>query len=162
MGLNADLDRRYVDRRHALCTVSDPAGTRCARLSGQENRFHVIYNIISAGFMKQMAQEPADFGDDFSGPRILTIARLSHQKGAGFGASGRHAYEKAGLFVPLVYHRRWSEEEDLRMQREQLRLEDTVFFLGGAGQPVSLPPCLRYQRADLAFEERVLRWTRRW
>ena len=56
MGLNADLDRRYVDRLHALCTVSESCrDALCEAFPGRENRFHVIYNIISASFMKQMA-----------------------------------------------------------------------------------------------------------
>lgn len=136
MGLNADLDRRYVDRLHALCTVSESCrDALCEAFPGRENRFHVIYNIISASFMKQMAQEPANFGDDFSGPRILSIARLSHQKGLDLALLAAMLMKKRG------YSFRWyiigigPEEEDLRMQREQLRLEDTVFFLGEQANP---------------------------
>ena len=136
MGLNADLDRRFVARLHALCTVSESCREAlCEAFPAWEPRFHVVYNIISAGFMRKLADASADFGDDFTGPRILTIARLSHQKGLDLALLAALLMKKRG------YTFRWyvigvgPEEADLRDQRSALGLDDTFFFLGERGNP---------------------------
>lgn len=136
MGLNADLDRRYVARLDALCTVSESCrAALCKAFPGGDAKFHVIYNIISARFMRQMAEAPADFGDSFTGPRILTIARLSHQKGLDLALLAAMLMKKRG------YAFRWyiigvgPEEDDLKLQAKELGLSETVVFLGERGNP---------------------------
>ena len=136
MGLNADLDRRYVARLDALCTVSESCrAALCKAFPGGDAKFHVIYNIISARFMRQMAEVSADFGDSFTGPRILTIARLSHQKGLDLALLAAMLMKKRG------YAFRWyiigvgPEEADLKLQAKELGLSETVVFLGERGNP---------------------------
>ena len=136
MGLNADLDRRYVARLDALCTVSESCRVAlCKAFPGGDAKFHVIYNIISARFMRQMAEASADFGDSFTGPRILTIARLSHQKGLDLALLAAMLMKKRG------YAFRWyiigvgPEEADLKLQAKELGLSETVVFLGERGNP---------------------------
>lgn len=136
MGLNADLDRRYVARLDALCTVSESCrAALCKAFPGGDAKFHVIYNIISARFMRQMAEASADFGDSFTGPRILTIARLSHQKGLDLALLAAMLMKKRG------YAFRWyiigvgPEEADLKLQAKELGLSETVVFLGERGNP---------------------------
>ena len=136
MGLDEDYDRRFFGRLHALCTVSESCRDALCEVFPQwENRFFVIYNIISPAFLRKLAQEPADFGDSFAGPRLLTIARLAPQKGLDLALLAALILKKRG------YSFRWyiigvgPEEADLRDQAEALGLNDTVFFLGEKANP---------------------------
>lgn len=136
MGLNSVFDRPYVARLDALCTVSE--GCREAlehNFPDGKEKFHVIYNIISATFMRKMAEEPADFGDTFHGKRVLSIARLSHQKGLDLAMPAVAELRKKGLSFRWYIIGVGPEEAALREQARALGIEEDVRFLGEQPNP---------------------------
>ena len=95
MGLSQDFDRPYVKQLDALCTVSE--GCKMAledNFPEFREKFHVVYNILSAQFLRKMAEAPADFGDRYSGSRVLSIARLSVQKGLDLALPAVDVYKR--------------------------------------------------------------------
>ncbi|MDD3262175.1 MAG: hypothetical protein PHU79_09805, partial [Oscillospiraceae bacterium] len=82
MGLDRTFDTPYFDKLDAVCTVSESCKAALQTNFPQDaQRCHVQYNLLSPKLLRQMAEEPAPFSDSFSGLRVLSIARLSEQKG---------------------------------------------------------------------------------
>lgn len=80
--LNRDFDDAYFAQMDALVVVS----AQCAAALQKEfpqyaNKVRIVENIIAPAVLRRHAEEPADFGDDFRGLRLLTMGRLDSQKG---------------------------------------------------------------------------------
>lgn len=161
MGLNQQFDRPYIARLDALCTVSEGCKTALEdNFPAFRERFHVIYNIISARFLRKMAEEPADFGDRFDGARVLSIARLSTQKGLDIALPAVAALRKKGLRFKWYIIGVGPEEVVLKEQVYALGLEEDVRFLGEQANPypflcacdVYLQPS-RFEGKSIAVDE---------
>ncbi|QEY34422.1 glycosyltransferase [Caproiciproducens galactitolivorans] len=136
MGLNKEFDYPFIKQLNALCTVSESCKSALdSTFPGFSGKFHVIYNIISATFMRNMAEEPADFEDGFTGLRVLSIARLSHQKGLDIALPAVAALKKKGLRFKWYIIGVGPEEANLRNQIHELGIEEYVRFLGERSNP---------------------------
>lgn len=164
MGLCRIFDYGFVRQLNALCTVSESCKTALDNTFPEfKNKFHVIYNIISATFMRNMANEPADFEDDFTGTRILTIARLSHQKGLDLALPAIAALKKEGLKFKWYIIGIGPEEANLKAMIDQLGIEDCVKFLGERSNPypflkacdIYLQPS-RFEGKSIAVDEAMV------
>lgn len=136
MGLQEEFDRPYISKLNALCTVSESCKTALVdTFPEQSSKFHVIYNIISSSFLRSMSEKEKGFGDVYSGARILSIARLSHQKGLDIAMPAVVDLNRKG--IPL----RWyiigvgPEEDALKQRAADLKAGDSIVFLGERGNP---------------------------
>ena len=136
MGLNRAFDRPYVEQLDALCTVSEGCKAALEQTFPEfREKFHVVYNILSGGFLRKMAEEPADFGDGFQGKRVLTIARLSHQKGLDIALPAVAKLRDKGLCFRWYIIGVGPEEEPLKGEIRSLGIEEDVRFLGEQANP---------------------------
>ncbi|HEX2985887.1 MAG TPA: glycosyltransferase [Caproiciproducens sp.] len=136
MGLSKIYDYDFIRRLNALCTVSESCKAALVQTFPEfKNNFHVVYNIISASFMRGMASEKADFGDDFFGLRILSIARLSHQKGLDIALPAIAELKRQGLKFKWYIIGIGPEEQNLKDMICKLQIEDYVKFLGERANP---------------------------
>ena len=136
MGLCRDFDRSYIERLNALCTVSESCKTALdTTFPDQSQKFHVIYNILSARFLRDMAEKGSGFEDDYDGMRVLSIARLSHQKGLDIAMPAVAKLNQQGLKIRWYIIGVGPEEESLKRQAEELGAKDCVVFLGERGNP---------------------------
>lgn len=164
MGLSKIFDYDFIRRLNALCTVSESCKTALDSTFPEfTNKFHVIYNIISSTFMRNMANEPADFEDTFTGTRILTIARLSHQKGLDIALPAIAALKKEGLKFKWYIIGIGPEQESLQAMIEQLGIGDYVKFMGERANPypylkacdIYLQPS-RFEGKSIAVDEAMV------
>lgn len=164
MGLRADFDRAYVEKLDALCTVSESCLASLRRVfPRQAERCHVIFNIISADFMHTLAQQGSGFDDGFSGLKILSIARLSHQKGLDIALPAVAALAKQGLAFRWYIIGVGPEEASLKAAVKECALTDRVIFLGERANPypylkdcdVYLQPS-RFEGKSIAVDEAMV------
>lgn len=164
MGLNSEFDRAFVGKLNALCTVSESCKTALDNTFPEySKKFHVIYNIISSTFMRQMAEEPADFEDDFIGMRVLSIARLSHQKGLDIALPAIAALKKKGLRFKWYIIGIGPEKESLETMIQELDIGDYVRFMGERSNPypylktcdIYLQPS-RFEGKSIAVDEAMV------
>lgn len=164
MGLCRDVDRPYVDRLDALCTVSEGCLDSLKRVFPEiAGKCHVIYNIISEKFMRSMAEQGKGFSDDYSGLRVLSIARLSEQKGLDIALPAVAALKKKGIGFRWYIIGMGPEEEKLKTMAKALDVEDRVFFLGERPNPypylkqcdVYLQPS-RFEGKSIAIDEAMV------
>lgn len=164
MGLCRIFDYGFVRQLNALCTVSESCKTALDSTFPEfKDKFHVIYNIISSTFMRNMANEPADFEDDFTGTRILTIARLSHQKGLDIALPAIAALKKQGLKFKWYIIGVGPEEENLKATIDEFGIGDCVKFMGERSNPypylkacdIYLQPS-RFEGKSIAVDEAMV------
>ncbi len=164
MGLNQDYDVDFIEKLNALCTVSESCKTALEKTFPQyTKKFHVVYNIISSTFMRSMAQEPVDFEDGFHGTRILSIARLSHQKGLDLALPAIASLKKEGLKFKWYIIGIGPEEANLKVMIQELGIADYVSFLGERSNPypflkacdIYLQPS-RFEGKSIAVDEAMV------
>ena len=164
MGLCREFDRDYVRQLDALCTVSESCHTYLRRVFPENaEKCHVIYNIISARFMQDLAKQGEGFSDGYEGLRVLSIARLSHQKGLDIALPAVADLKKKGLAFRWYLIGVGPEEEKLKAATRELSLEDCVFFLGERPNPypylkkcdVYLQPS-RFEGKSIAVDEAMV------
>jgi Glycosyltransferase len=164
MGLSRIYDYDFIRRLDALCTVSESCKTALDETFPEfKNKFHVIYNIISSKFMRSMAEEPVDFDGSYDGMRVLSIARLSHQKGLDLALPAIAALKNEGLKFKWYIIGVGPEEEALKTMIEQLGISDSVVFLGEQPNPypylkncdVYLQPS-RFEGKSIAVDEAMV------
>jgi glycosyltransferase involved in cell wall biosynthesis len=164
MGLNKEFDRAFIGKLNALCTVSESCKTALDNTFPEySNRFHVVYNIISSTFMREMAKEQADFEDDFSGMRVLSIARLSHQKGLDIALPAIAALKKKEIRFKWYIIGIGPEKENLDAKIQELGIGDYVRFMGERSNPypylkacdIYLQPS-RFEGKSIAVDEAMV------
>lgn len=136
MGLRRDFDRPYISMVDALCTVSESCKTALeTTFPDQSSKFHVIYNIISSNFLRSMAEKEVGFDDGYTGIRVLSIARLSHQKGLDIAMPAVADLNRKGFSIRWYIIGIGPEEESLKRQASELGVGDGIAFLGEQGNP---------------------------
>ena len=99
-----------------------------------------LENIINRREILALASEPADFGDDFDGIRLLTVGRICPQKGYDLAVPAVARLIREGY--PIRWYIVGRGEDDYAQQMEkQIRergISDEVRFLGVRQNPYSL------------------------
>ncbi len=81
IGFNYNFARKIYDKFDKVFVVSEQAREKVVEnISSLENKAEVFYNIVSHKLIKKMAEEES-FTDKFDGIKILTVGRLSKEKG---------------------------------------------------------------------------------
>jgi glycosyltransferase involved in cell wall biosynthesis len=136
MGLDRGFDRPFILRLDALCTVSESCLASLQRVFPEcAGKCHCIYNIISAEFMRALAEAGEGFQDGYAGLRVLSIARLSVQKGLDIALPAVARLKEKGLPFRWYIIGVGPEEEKLKAMKRDLGLNDCVFFLGEQSNP---------------------------
>lgn len=136
MGLDREFDIDYLKQLNALCTVSESCLSVLKKTFPEfENKLHLIYNIISSDFIYSLAGKGAGFADDRPGLKILSIARLSYQKGLDMAMPAIANLKKKGLKFCWYIIGIGPEEENLKEMVTKLNIGDCVCFLGEQANP---------------------------
>lgn len=126
-----------------------------------------VENIIDEKEVLRLADEPCDFGDDFKGLRLLTIGRISHQKGYDMAmpAIARLVSEGHAIKWYIIGDGDQTDKDMLSEIIRKYALESHVSFLGIRRNPypyikncdIYLQPS-RHEGKPIAVEEaKILR-----
>ena len=157
------LYERYFDACNRVITVSSEIERSLKKaLPSIASKVRTVENIIDAEEILRFAEEPVDFGDDFSGVRILTIGRISEQKGYDLAVPAISKLFREGYPIKWYIIGKGSEEDE-RALAEQIHLlgtECTVRFLGIRKNPYPYIKCAdiymqpsRHEGKPIAVEE---------
>lgn len=143
--LHGDLDTNHGNEKIALKYHGMYDRVYCVSKSIKENflyyhpdmegKVDVFYNYIDLEEILEKSVVGKTFEDNFSGMRLLTIGRLSKQKGYDF------AIQVCKKLVDKGYHFRWyicgdgDEKETLRSMISLYGLEDIFVLLGNQENP---------------------------
>jgi glycosyltransferase involved in cell wall biosynthesis len=82
IGLNIKFATKIFNKFEQIFAVSEQGKNKLLSLiPNLSNKTKVFTNIVSSNYIVKMAEEGRGFQDDFRGVRILTVGRLSKEKG---------------------------------------------------------------------------------
>lgn len=136
IGFNKKYSRKIYNKFDKIFVVSKEAKKKLDELIPQiKNKTEVFYNIISTNSICKLADSEKGFDDEYEGFRILTVGRLSKEKGQDLTIKTLYKLKKEG------YNVRWYCIGDgmLRNTCEKLiskyNLEDDYILLGTRKNP---------------------------
>ena len=136
IGFNVNFAKKIYDKFDKVFVVSNEGKDKLINfLPSLKDKTEVFFNIISCKMIEKMSYEGEGFSDDFDGTRILTVGRLSKEKGQ-------------DLIIPVLkklkengYKVRWYciGEGKIRDEYEKLikekNLENNFILLGANPNP---------------------------
>jgi glycosyltransferase involved in cell wall biosynthesis len=136
IGFNKKFAAKIYKKFDKIFVVSDEAKTKLINLVPKiSKKVEVFFNIVSPDTIKSYAKEGKGFNDDFDGLRILTIGRLSKEKGQDLAIRALAKLNNHG------YNIKWYclGEGNSRNEYENLiienNLEDKFILLGSNTNP---------------------------
>lgn len=136
IGFNVNFAKKIYDKFDKVFVVSNEGKDKLINfLPSLKDKTEVFFNIISCKMIEKMSYEGEGFSDDFDGTRILTVGRLSKEKGQ-------------DLIIPVLkklkengYKVRWYCIGDGPARKEyeklvdKLNIKDDFIFLGSKLNP---------------------------
>ena len=136
IGFNINFAKRIYDKFDKVFVVSNEGKDKLINfLPSLKDKTEVFFNIISCKMIEKMSYEGEGFSDDFDGTRILTVGRLSKEKGQ-------------DLIIPVLkklkengYKVRWycigdgPAKKEYEKLVDKLNIKDDFIFLGSKLNP---------------------------
>ncbi|MBQ8047213.1 MAG: glycosyltransferase [Prevotella sp.] len=102
-----------------------------------KQKTEVFHNIVSPLQVRQLAEEGDAFTDSFEGKRILTVGRISPEKGQRVAIKALKSVRENGHNVRWYFVGDGKDMENCKADIKALGLEDCVVFLGTQTNPYS-------------------------
>lgn len=135
-GLNIEFAKHNYPKFDKVYVVSDAAKEQLLNLIPEiADITETRHNVVSKDQCLKEAEKDVGFTDDFKGIRILTVGRLSKEKGQEIIPDVAKKLKEAG------YHFRWyligsgKTEEEIRRKISDYHLEENVILLGTIKNP---------------------------
>ncbi len=135
-GVDKVMGRRFYKEFNKIYVVSQGAKQNFDSIFPEfKEKTEVRYNVLNPKDVMALASQAPSFDDDFQGQRILTVGRLSQEKGQDMAI---HALK---MLVDKGYDLRWYFVGDGLFRKEcerlahEMNLDDRVVFLGMQTNP---------------------------
>lgn len=135
-GIDKGMTRCLYQQYKKIFIVSQTAKEKFDRIFPKlKNKTEVFYNIVSKEQVKELALKGPTFTDNFQGVRILTVGRLSAEKGQDI------AIQALKILIEKGYNAKWYFVGDGKLRKEcellaaRLGITDYVEFLGTKTNP---------------------------
>ncbi|MFH5186069.1 glycosyltransferase [Paenibacillus sp. TAB 01] len=133
LGIDPDMEQKYFGGLDYIVTVSDPLVQILKSMFPQlDGKMKCIHNIISAGVIRKMSLEPADFmrEERDSSVSIISVGRLAEVKGLEITLDAVEILVNKGYPVKWYLIGEGNYKEPLEQGIKQKGLEDKVTLLG--------------------------------
>ena len=135
-GYTREMDRACWRQYERVFAVSGEVKTQFQTFYPEyAEKVEVFYNIINQSRIRRLAGEQGGFSDDYPGIRLLTVGRLTYQKGYDIAVQALEVLKASG------YHVRWYVlgEGDwrrvLEKRIENMKLKEDFLLLGAVENP---------------------------
>ncbi len=140
--LHTYLDKCYLNKEHfvevfnkfdSFVTVSDECRENVKKYTSDDEKIHVIHNIISPTFIKKVSV--GEGLPDTDKIKILTVGRIVEVKGLDFAVDACKILKDKGYGFKWYHVGVGPEKEKLEKRIADNGLEDTFIFLGEKANP---------------------------
>jgi glycosyltransferase involved in cell wall biosynthesis len=136
IGFNKKFASSIYQRFQKIYAVSDEGKERLMEILPKlKNKISVFHNVISPHFIIKMSKEGEGFDDDFEGIRILTVGRLSKEKGQDLAISALKKLKDEGFHVRWYCVGEGSYRFEYEKQIALHKLENDFILLGSTPNP---------------------------
>lgn len=140
-GIDKGMTNKLYKHYSKIFIVSENAKNKFDSIFPKlKNKTQVFHNIVSEKNIKELSSVGESFTDSFSGIRILTVGRISHEKGQDI------ALKSLRLILDKGYNVKWYFVGDGKFKdycielTKELGIEQNVVFLGTKTNPYT---CMR-------------------
>ena len=128
--------RQLYGQYERIFVVSETGKTIFDQIFPQfKDKTEVFHNIVSPSQIKELAISGESFKDDFKGKRILTVGRISPEKGQFEAVQALKILKEKGYDIRWYFVGEGSDLERCKKEVERLELSEDVFFLGTKVNP---------------------------
>lgn len=135
-GIDKGMTKLLYSKYDKIFIVSRTAKDKFDRIFPKlRNKTEVFYNIVSPEQINRLANAAPTFGDSFTGKRILTVGRITSEKGHDIAIKALKivldkGYNVKWYFVGDGKHRQYCE-----LLAQQLKIQNHIVFLGVEKNP---------------------------
>lgn len=134
------IDRKMVQQLYGqykrIFVVSETGKTIFDQIFPQFNdKTEVFHNIVSPSQIKELATSGESFQDDFKGKRILTVGRISPEKGQFVAIQALKTLKEKGYDIRWYFVGEGTDLERCKNEVVRLGLSKDVVFLGAITNP---------------------------
>lgn len=142
------LDNSFFKKLDNLVTVSEECAAALAvNFTDLKSKIKIIYNIVSPVTIKKLALEPTETYFNPEKINLVTIARLSHEKGIDLAVEAMKILMTRNQNVVWYCIGDGIEKEALQQKVTEYNLQDNFIFLG-----LQLNPYPYLARADIYIQ----------
>lgn len=136
IGFNVNFAKKIYDKFDKVFVVSNEGKDKLINfLPSLKDKTEVFFNIISCKMIEKMSYEGEGFSDDFDGTRILTVGRLSKEKGQDLIIPVLKKLKKNGYKVRWYCIGDGPAKKEYEKLVDELNIKDDFIFLGSKLNP---------------------------
>lgn len=144
-GYTRKMDQNCWERFDRVFTVSEDAWKKFVAFYPElREKTMVFHNIVDQQYIRLRAREKGGFSDDYEGMRILTVGRLTYQKGYDIAIEAMKLLKKSGYMARWYVLGEGDQRKKLERKIALWGLEDDFILLGSVENPYPY-----YAQADL-------------
>ncbi|MBE6272560.1 MAG: glycosyltransferase [Bacteroides sp.] len=135
-GIDKGMTNQLYKKYRKIFIVSETAKQKFDNLFPKlKEKTEVFYNIVNPQQIKELAEIGPTFDDNFQGKRILTVGRLSAEKGQNIAIQALKNIIEKGFDVKWYFIGDGKLKEECKALAKQLGISDKVVFLGTQTNP---------------------------
>ena len=136
IGFNVNFAKKIYDKFDKVFVVSNEGKDKLINfLPSLKDKTEVFFNIISCKMIEKMSYEGEGFSDDFDGTRILTVGRLSKEKGQDLIIPVLNKLKENGYKVRWYCIGDGPAKKEYEKLVDKLNIKDDFIFLGSKLNP---------------------------
>lgn len=131
IGFNKEFAEKNYSKFDKIFVVSKEGKDKLIKLiPSLKKKTEVFFNVISCKLIKEMGNREFGFDDDFDGTRILTVGRLSSEKGQDLTIPVLDRLKKEGYKIRWYCIGDGPERKNYKEKISKLKLEEDYLLLG--------------------------------
>lgn len=136
IGFNKEFAEKNYSKFDKIFVVSKEGKDKLIKLiPSLKKKTEVFFNVISCKLIKEMGNREFGFDDDFDGTRILTVGRLSSEKGQDLTIPVLDRLKKEGYKIRWYCIGDGPERKNYKEKISKLKLEEDYLLLGAKLNP---------------------------
>lgn len=135
-GIDRKMVRQLYDQYERICVVSETGKQIFDQTFPQfKDKTEVFHNIVSPSQIKELAKSGESFLDEFTGKRILTVGRISPEKGQFVAIQALKTLKEKGYDIRWYFIGEGNDLEHCKNEVDRLGLSDDIVFFGTKTNP---------------------------
>ncbi|MPQ42281.1 glycosyltransferase [Clostridium tarantellae] len=134
--VNSKLYTKLYEKFHKIFVVSKEAKIHLDNIIPKaKHKTETFLNIVSKTLINNMSKEKIDMDESFNGIKVVTVGRLSKEKGQDLAIKALHKLKKEGYKVKWYCVGEGPARNEYENLIEELNLENEFILLGATNNP---------------------------
>ena len=134
--INKKLYNNLYERFDKIFAVSNECKKKLDEIiPAVRNKSEVLFNIISEDLINEMSESYVDFDDNYKGIKIITVGRLSKEKGQDLAIKALSKLKKDRYDVKWYCIGEGNSRQEFEQLIKEYKLEENFLLLGATSNP---------------------------